>query len=374
MSLVFFDACDSGLNKFNGITGSVSFQSGQGVYGGGAIYVPNNSTVRTNRAAIKWAETIDTVRTTRMSFWFRTAAAGYTWTSFSTEPHFYTLDTNNRAGHIFIMQTEGGRIRFDLQYVLLTSGSNEITGSTNPVIISPINLIDGKWHHISFSLKYADSGGVFSLRVDNKLFANFTGDTVLLGTPGNGINQFVFGNLTSATAGGYYIDDIAIWDSTDNGDGFADNFIPPQRIITLRPSADTAQAQSTPSTGSDRWSILKQPDANSMNGYVSLSIGKKDLYEIDDLSANANVRLLGTTITYASGQAGYMGNVRVVMTSNNVNVSGNSFTAVSPSYVTHYNEYKHGYIAVRDFGNSNIAWAQTSISGIQIGIENTGVP
>jgi hypothetical protein len=60
-----------------------------------------------------------------------------------------------------------------------------------------------------------------------------------------------------------------------------------RRIDTLRPSADTAQKDWTPDTGTDNYSRVNETPINGDTSYVTAAtVGNKDRYALNDLPIN----------------------------------------------------------------------------------------
>lgn len=375
-----FDNSSSGLRKGpQGVssTANAFWVPDEGLKGGGAFRINNNSSFNVNWMQFKWASTeLSSITGYRISLWMKSNIP----VTLSGEALFIGFET--------IFNTYGDQERINLQpggYFDLRTSTNFTYSPFGIPFGSPfgqtpgVNVADGNWHHVNFSIRYADSGGRLGLRVDDQQYALFEGDTRggVAYNNNNGPLALRIYNLRTATAGYMLIDDLQIWNDTDVGDGFANNYVPPQIITTLRPSADVSGANSAPSIGSDRWSLLNKIDANAQNGYVTLAPGKSDFYEFTNVPENANIRFVAVNMAYASANVASKANVRLLLTSNNFNAIGNTFTTQATSYALTYSAIfsnRDGYLAPRDFGNSNSFWTQTSANSILIGIENTGVP
>lgn len=353
MSLLFADGFDSGLSKWT-LT-NVNFDPTGGVYGGGAMSIPSSATDAFSSAIRTFLPTNHTVTTnpiTNLSFWMKVNG---TMTQEKTMIWLYNVyDPWADQGAINV-RTDG-----KLQF-------HRWDNNNYPIVVVPQNytrLDDGNWRHINIGIKYSNPGYI-SLSVDGQIiYVSSSLDFVDggIGTP-TWIDSIKFQNLTGGTL---LIDDFLLWHDIDNGDGFISSRRDPIKIFTFRPSADTIQANSTPSSGSDRYLMINEPISNTAN-YVTLPIGGKDLYEVDNLPAVGNVVFgVQTTVLFNSSLAGYKANLRPILVSNNVTLNGNTSTAITTaSREITLSSYK-------DFGNSNSSWTESSINSLRIGFENTG--
>lgn len=362
MSLLFSDGLDSGLIKYARTVGTVNWNPTGGVYGGGCIELPsggaNANYVDILPYPVSYVDTSNPV--SRISFWMKISA------SITTNSGFLVCSNNLGTGGIWSFTTvdTDGRIGF---YTMSTNSSSPATFLLRPTTYSRID--DNKWHHIELGLKWTNStfASYFELSVDGRLILN---SSVNDGVTGAGIsdpaivNYFSLRNMQSATVS---YDDIMIWNQYNTNDNFANSRIGPTRIFTLRPDADTAQANSTPSSGSDRYLMINEPTLNTAN-YTTLSIGNKDIYTMSNISNVSGGVVYGAlaTIYFSSSLPGYIANARPIIVSNGVNLIGNTSTMVTTStneIVLRFN---------KDFGRSNVFWTEATINDLQVGFENPG--
>jgi hypothetical protein len=82
------------------------------------------------------------------------------------------------------------------------------------------------------------------------------------------------------------LDDVYL---CDTGGSRNNDFLGDVRVVTLRPNADTGQADFTPSAGSVHYPMVAEaPDDDGDASYVeSGTVGHKDLYGYQDLAASA---------------------------------------------------------------------------------------
>lgn len=191
---------------------------------------------------------------------------------------FTTLPTDtSNLHHAFTDINDDG---IGLQYlsngaIRLISTNNAYTSlgiyATTAIDIIKLNV----WHYIELEFTIANSGGVLNLYVDGQLVSSGTYDTLITTSS---INVMHFGPyLAAAGIGVFLLDDIYIANtSTRLGE---------QKIETLRPSADTAQKQWTPSTGTDNYALVDETLMNNTDFISTNVVNNLDLYDFDNLSS-----------------------------------------------------------------------------------------
>jgi hypothetical protein len=120
----------------------------------------------------------------------------------------------------------------------------------------------------------------FELRLDSVSAAMFSGDTRNAGSPDIGKVQF---RAQGSGNHDLYVDDVYVCDTSgaQNND-----FLGDVRVETLRPDADTAQADWTPSTGTDHYAVVDDAPGYDGADYVeSDTAGHVDLWEYGDLGS-----------------------------------------------------------------------------------------
>lgn len=348
MSLYFADGLDSGLSKFT-TSGSVTWNPTAGVYGGGAIQISSGGDYASfvQRVFTPTGDTSNPV--TRISFWMRTNATVTTESFFYQTRQFQGVSSDYAFGSVF---TDGKITSWQWD-----NGFH----ATAPRPTAYPRLDDSQWHHIELRLKYANAGA-YGIFVDGVYNYSFSTDMSGAGSDATLLDTFTLYNFRNGTV---WYDDIMMWSETNTGDNF-NGYLGPTRIFTFRPAADTLQANSVPSSGSDRYLMLNEPTLNTAN-YVTLSTGGKDFYEMANI-ANVGGSIYGAqaTLFFNSADTGYTANLRPLLLSNNVILPGNTAKSVTrtPQEITiRFN---------KDFGSSNVNWTESTINDLQIGFENTG--
>jgi hypothetical protein len=140
------------------------------------------------------------------------------------------------------------------------------------------------WNHIEFKVFRNATTGTVELRVNGITIIDLTAQN----TGSNDFASVVFGDPSSGAASGseFYLDDIFVWDTSGS---YNNDFIGPQRIYTLFPNDDTAQADWTPNSGSTGYTQLDevQPDADTT--YIeAASVNDISEFELGNLPAGVS--------------------------------------------------------------------------------------
>ena len=140
------------------------------------------------------------------------------------------------------------------------------------------------WAFLELKATIADSGGLVELRLDGAPVLSFSGDARNAGTAE--IVTVRFSNHYVSTGNRHLLrlDDVHLCDTSGSRNN---DFLGDVRVVTLRPDADTAQGDFTPSSGSAHYALVAEaPDDDGDASYVeSGTVGHKDLYGYQDLTA-----------------------------------------------------------------------------------------
>lgn len=362
MTLLYTNGCDSSTNVLSLVFGTVTVNTTGGVWGGGCYELPASTEFANYfQKRFKPAGLVDTTNPiTRLSFWCKIAPGA------------------QAASHTFLevwdrTQATWGEIKFNtnnkLEFLLCnTNGADSVYYTADH---APIN--DGNWHNLQFAFRYATAAaptsGYLECYLDGRLIAYFSSINNRTAGTFNRIDDFQFSNLRSTTIS---FDDIVVWDSYDTSDGFANAYVNPPKILTLRPVADTTQADSTPSTGTDRFAVIDEPVPNQRTDYIVLNNNQKDYYVFNTawqntVYSNANVDAIAVYMIASNGVS-FSGNIRFAAATNGL--YQNSATITIANNASTWNVFFYNY--ARDFGNSNVKWTVTTASNLQLGIENIG--
>lgn len=355
MSLLFQDGFDSGFHKWTSNTG-ISYSTTGGVYSEGCLtLLPNtNESANNIRKIFKTADGDTSNPLTRVAFFMRTNTA------------VTTQSTILEIGDQGSFTNTNCRISITTAGILspYRTGQNVTAIAGNTTSAYPARLDDGNWHHVEMETKFDPTVGVLNIYVDGQNVFSYSGNTNISGNFRR-VDYIQFGNIRTTPQ--LLIDDVIVWD--DIGSNTITGLSGPMRIYTVRPSSDTGQADSVPSTGVDRWAMIDdvgQPDGDGT--YTTLPVLGRDIYNVATLpSPSANIKTASITVNLNSSTYG-RANVRPIAVANGVTWNGNTFSTISRTYVSPTIQFE----ITRDFGNANSIWTTSSLSSLQIGVENVG--
>lgn len=139
------------------------------------------------------------------------------------------------------------------------------------------------WTHLELKATIADSGGVVQVRLDGAQVLSFSGDTRNAGTAEIATVRFSNHFVASGTRHLLRLDDVYLCDTAG---GRNNDFLGDVRVVTLRPNADTVQADFTPSAGSSHYSLVAEAPDDDGDGtdVESGTVSHKDLYGYQELT------------------------------------------------------------------------------------------
>lgn len=202
----------------------------------------------------------------------------------------------------------------------------------------------GTWHHIGVELVRHATAGSVKVYVDGVLVMSATG----VNTGANNIRYvYIYGN-------GTYWDDVYVTDTVP--------WLGEQRITTLVPDGDTAQADSTPLSGSDRYAMVDEASCDGDVSYTVLAAaGDKDRYTMGDLAYNpVGISSIKTVLVARKDDASTR-TIRTNLKSGGTTVNG-ATKGLSSSYQIIQDIYQSD-------PNSGDNWTQTSVNAIEVGAE-----
>lgn len=218
-------------------------------------------------------------------------------------------------------------------------GTN-VLGTTDADIIS-----SDVWHHIGVEVTRSASTGTVNVYVDGVQQLALTGVNT-------GSTNWDLVNLCKYNAE-CLVDDLYIVDAA--------TWLGEARVSPLAVTADTAQADFTPSTGSDNYACVDDIPPNLTDYVSSSTVGNKDLYEIADLSYTP-VNILGVKITsYASKDDITTRTARNIIKSGATSANGaTNALSNTPRFVEDIWETDP---------NTGVAWIKSGVDALEIGVE-----
>jgi hypothetical protein len=135
-----------------------------------------------------------------------------------------------------------------------------------------------------------------------------------------------------------------------------------RRIDVLRPSADTAQKDWTPSTGTNNSALVDDTTFNDDTDYVSAStVGNKDLYDIGNLGFTP-AAITALQVTYrARKDDATTREIRANVKSGSTTANG-ATKGMTTSYQTFFDIYETDPA-------TSAAWTTSAVNALQIGPE-----
>lgn len=153
----------------------------------------------------------------------------------------------------------------DLVFVRGSSIGSNVLATASGVITTTV------WQHIGLEFTRNATTGIVNIYVNGILVASATG----INTGAADIKNIAVrlgSSTTTELLDDYYCVDGATW-------------LGERRITTLRPSADTAQKDFTPNSGTANFSRVNEAAIDGDTSYVSAAtVNNEDIYDLDDLS------------------------------------------------------------------------------------------
>lgn len=358
MALLFIDGCENDVvtSKWTSSNGTVTFLPTDGVVTNtGAISFPagafgTNQLVKIIKNTKVGNFTDNENVLTRTSFWFKCSETITTEAPFMQWREYYYRD------NAVVSIGTNGKLRVSNWYP-----STDVARRVYYDVSNMVRIDDNQWHFLEFAQFYSGtSAGLIEVYVDNLLALKRTGSN-LSAAPINApslMGQFLIGGLVNGTM---YIDDLVIWDESNYPDVYKGKK-GPVNIYTIRPSADL-WANSAPSSGSDRFSLINENQTSLANS-VSLGLNRTDLYEFSnmpEIGIPGQIYAVSPSIVYTSVSDGYRSNLKIVMTADeNTFLEGNTFSALSKTVA---NGYTYTSTFVTD------SWSANTVNSFKIGFK-----
>lgn len=245
--------------------------------------------------------------------------------------------------------------------------SNVEIDSSGDVIKSqfPNTLVRNAWYYIEIYVLFHVSNGRVIIRVDGETWVDESGVYTSNGG-GHSYAQYVALRSDPYSTYKYYWDDLyLIGDANPLTD-----FKGPMKVVTLYPTADTAQKDFTPSSGADNFSLVDDvlvapATIDSDSTYVqSSTVGHKDLYDFSDLPAGLGDPVAVQLTCRTKKDSATARNMQNVVLSNGVEAVGADWPLGTGSYSTIYD------IWVEDPGLAIPGpWTQERINLMQAGVK-----
>lgn len=177
------------------------------------------------------------------------------------------------TAHLVLNINSAGKLTLRLS----SSTGTLLATSTGPTIA--LNT----WVHIQAKATIHNTAGSCEVRQNGVTVINYTGQT---GTAAGAVTAV---DIVMATSNTITWDDMWVCDAVDatatQGRAFND-FLGDLKVVSLIPTADTATAQWTPSTGTSHAGTVDEVPPNTTDYVSTPTVGNRDLFDVTDLPAN----------------------------------------------------------------------------------------
>lgn len=236
---------------------------------------------------------------------------------------------------------------------LYTGSARTLIASSDPVITT------SSWQHVEAKLIIDDIVGSVEVRVNNVVVLNIT--DIDLGTLG--ATQISFGMPAGETGSSLnaYLDDVVIW----NDDGTVNvDFMGPVRVETLWASADTAQADFTPTGDTDGFDCIdnQTPDADTTYLLATAAADRSEFNITDTPPETSDIKGVFIPTMAKLGAAG-TGNLVTSLVSGGVASDG------PDQVLTSAYTYWHGVHELDP--NTAALWTKTGLDAALLRLEKT---
>lgn len=243
--------------KYSGADANTYIRVGDGLWSGYSLQLSNSTPAPTTPS-------INTHATLIVGFWYK---------------HTHTTDTSSNVVSLRDGSTSNMFLRLDP-----VNGKMQVYAGAS-TLVTEFDYVDSSaWQFIEFKITVADAGS-YEVRVGGETKASGSRDTKY-GSNNYCDNVRLFGNSLN-NAYNFY-DHLYIC----NGAGSTQNdFLGPVKVVTVRPSGDTAEADWTTQSGTDHYAMVDESVQDDDTTYVEAGTsGHYDLYQY------SNPADLGSTI------------------------------------------------------------------------------
>lgn len=179
------------------------------------------------------------------------------------------------------------------------------------------------------------STGVFQLWLDKALVMDFSGNTQQTANANVQAVRTGYRGQTWVSAGDYVgLDDLAINDTSDPGNGSEMGVPGDAAVLYLAPSGNGATTQLTNSAGNqtNNYTYVDDIPAATSDYVASTATSQYDTYALGDLSTAYNTVILVQPIAYAALAVAGTGSLRNVIRSSSADYSDTADSALTTSY------------------------------------------
>lgn len=264
--------------------------------------------------------------------------------SFGMAFQVQTVSACSASGSSVLHFTNSGTV--EVQIGVTSSGALVIGRgdfTTNLLATSAAGLVtSGNWVYVELELTRNATTGAFTVYCNGA--SVMTGSSVNTGALS--VNTLGLGSPSTLPASNFFYDDIYMTNvATKLGE---------MRVDTLRPSADTAQKDWTPNSGTTNFSRVNQATVDDDTSYnSSATVGQKDLFTLSALSSTPNVIKAVQTNIYARKDDATTRAIRTNM-KNNVTTTNGTTRNLTTSYLMFTDIYETNPDTAAAFTGANV--------------------
>lgn len=248
--------------------------------------------------------------------------------------------------------TQGINVRLNADGTLTVLRGVTTIASTAAVITADV------WHYIELKVTVAEAGA-YELRVNGtNVLSNGSVDT-RAGTTNNYANRVRWAGPSGATTIGNKIDDAYICDAT----GTVNNdFLGDRKVLTIFPTADTADEDFATSAGTDSFELVNDDGLDDDSTYVeSATSTDRDLFDFGNVGGLATINGIQHNVIARKTD---VTNFDIDL----VTKSG-ATTDVAASQTVGSTSYGHFFRVQEDDPNTTDPWTGTNLDAAQFGFD-----
>jgi len=202
------------------------------------------------------------------------------------------------------------------------------------------------WFHVQFYCVIDDAGSI-GVKIDGHQSIDYSGDTQPAGAAGADYYYQAIGAMSIRT---YYIDDL-VWGSGD--------YLGDLRCVDIRPNADTAQDDWTPSAG-DNYSTVDETPENDADYNETNTNGHADELALSDFDDTLMTPRAVVAYARARMEGAFGDSLKVGIVSNAVEVTTTHALSTAYEYYTH---------TADEDPNGPIAWTDVAVDALLLRYE-----
>lgn len=274
-----------------------------------------------------------------VGFWFKASARPVSVSSFL---HLMFGGTSNSQNQVGIgMYPDGTLVVFQGNNFAENGGTNLGAGSTV--------LALGEWYWLEFQVYVHATAGTVHLKIGETTEISLTSQNTKPRS-GGGVDHV---GLIAGTGAVNWFDHAFVADATSGAD-----FLGPQYVDVLPPTADTATKGFTADTGADNYARVDETQADGDTSYVYGGLGVRDDYVLTDLAVTPSQINAVQVCAVARAASGY-GGVAAILVSGGTEAEG-----AASSFSTSFTD---AIAVLNQDPATGAAWSKSGVDAAKIG-------